>query len=151
MAEQQEGSSPLFAIFFLSIYSLLLIPITIWRLCAAAGSEDVVKPWEVVRHYRNPLHVVKLAFVECSSRGWFVKVRSAPCLKLPYWILVSPLVLVQTLLPVHAISSPPGNSDFLVRSTSRAPCLTFQHWSDSKVLSFALAICFTLSTSSPLG
>ncbi|KAK9789757.1 hypothetical protein WJX73_001047 [Symbiochloris irregularis] len=49
MAEQQEGSSPLFAIFFLSIYSLLLIPITIWRLCAAAGSEDVVKPWEVAQ------------------------------------------------------------------------------------------------------
>ena len=48
MAEQ-EGSSPLFAIFFLSIYSLLLIPFTIYRLCSAASSEDVVKPWEAVR------------------------------------------------------------------------------------------------------
>lgn len=48
MAEQ-EGSSPLFAIFFLSIYSLLLIPLTIYRLCNAASSENVVKPWEAVR------------------------------------------------------------------------------------------------------
>ena len=48
MADQQEGSSPLAAIFFLSIYSLLLIPFTIYRLCNAASSEDVVKPWEAV-------------------------------------------------------------------------------------------------------
>ena len=48
MAEQ-AGSSPLFAVFFLSVFSLFLIPYTIYKLCVAASPDDVVKPWEAVR------------------------------------------------------------------------------------------------------
>lgn len=61
MAEQQEGSSPLFAIFILAIYSLLLIPTTIYRLCSAAGSEDVVKPWEAVSPFNLTCSPVKVS------------------------------------------------------------------------------------------
>lgn len=46
---EQAGSSPLFAVFFLSVFSLFLIPYTIYKLCVAASPDDVVKPWEAVR------------------------------------------------------------------------------------------------------
>ena len=46
-----QGSSPLFAVFFLSIYSLFVIPYTIYKLCHAASPDEVVKPWESVRSY----------------------------------------------------------------------------------------------------
>ena len=45
----QAGSSPLFAVFFLSVFSLFIIPYTIYKLCVAASPDDVVKPWEAVR------------------------------------------------------------------------------------------------------
>jgi translocation protein SEC63 len=45
---ETEGSSPLFVIFILSIYSLFLIPFTIYKLCVAAAPDEVVKPWEQV-------------------------------------------------------------------------------------------------------
>ena len=47
MAEQQ-GSSPMFAIFVLSLLSLALFPYTIYRFCNAGDAEEgVVKPWQV--------------------------------------------------------------------------------------------------------
>ena len=48
MAEQQTGSTPLFAVFLIAIYSLLLIGYTCYKLCAAASPDEVVKPWEAV-------------------------------------------------------------------------------------------------------
>ena len=42
----QEGNTSLFGIFFLAIYSLVLIPYTIYRLCNP--SEEAIKPWEAV-------------------------------------------------------------------------------------------------------
>ena len=47
MAEQ-TGSTPLFAVFLIAIYSLLLIGYTCYKLCAAASPDEVVKPWEAV-------------------------------------------------------------------------------------------------------
>ncbi|BDA43749.1 Translocation protein SEC63 homolog [Coccomyxa sp. Obi] len=44
--EEQAGSSPLFAVFVLSLFSLFLIPYTIYKLCVAAAPDEVVKPWE---------------------------------------------------------------------------------------------------------
>ena len=49
MADADDTGSPLFSIFLLSMLSLALIPYTVYRLCNAAGGEDVVKPWEAVR------------------------------------------------------------------------------------------------------
>lgn len=46
--EEQAGSSPLFAVFVLSLFSLFLIPYTIYKLCVAAAPDEVVKPWESV-------------------------------------------------------------------------------------------------------
>lgn len=46
MAEQQ-GSSPMFAIFVLSLLSLALFPYTIYRFCNSGEGEEVVKPWQV--------------------------------------------------------------------------------------------------------
>lgn len=43
MAENQAASSGLFAVFMLSIYSLFLIPYTIYRLCAG-GDEVTTQP-----------------------------------------------------------------------------------------------------------
>lgn len=48
--EEQAGSSPLFAVFVLSVYSLFLIPYTIYKLCVAAAPDEVVKPWESVSY-----------------------------------------------------------------------------------------------------
>ncbi|KAA6421625.1 MAG: translocation SEC63 protein [Trebouxia sp. A1-2] len=45
MAEQQ-GSSPMFAIFVLSLLSLALFPYTIYRFCNTGDAEEVVKPWQ---------------------------------------------------------------------------------------------------------
>ena len=42
----QAGAASLFAIFFLAIYSLILIPVTIYLLCNP--KEEAVKPWEAV-------------------------------------------------------------------------------------------------------
>ncbi|EIE19320.1 hypothetical protein COCSUDRAFT_48909 [Coccomyxa subellipsoidea C-169] len=44
--EEQAGSSPLFAVFVLSVFSLFLIPFTVYKLCVAAAPDEVVKPWE---------------------------------------------------------------------------------------------------------
>ena len=46
MAEQ-TGSSPMFAIFVLSLLSLALIPYTIYHFTGQGDAEDVVKPWQV--------------------------------------------------------------------------------------------------------
>ncbi|KAK9839330.1 hypothetical protein WJX81_008661 [Elliptochloris bilobata] len=46
MAEEPQGNGQLFAVFFLSIYSLFVIPYTIYKLCHAASPDEVVKPWE---------------------------------------------------------------------------------------------------------
>ena len=45
---EQTGSTPLFAVFIIAIYSLLLIGYTCYKLCAAASPDEVVKPWEAV-------------------------------------------------------------------------------------------------------
>lgn len=44
---EQTGSSPMFAIFVLSLLSLALIPYTIYRFTSQGDAEDVVKPWQV--------------------------------------------------------------------------------------------------------
>ena len=44
---EQTGSSPLFAIFVLSLLSLALIPYTIYRFTNQGSAEDVVKPLQV--------------------------------------------------------------------------------------------------------
>ena len=62
MAEN-AGSSPLFAVFFLSVYTLFLIPYTIYRGCVAASPEDVVRPWEAVSS------VVHLGPMQPSIKG----------------------------------------------------------------------------------
>ena len=49
---EQTGSTPLFAVFLIAIYSLLLIGYTCYKLCAAASPDEVVKPWEAVRDQR---------------------------------------------------------------------------------------------------
>ena len=47
--EATEQSSSLFAVFFLSIYTLVLIPYSIYKVCtAAAATSEVVKPWQKV-------------------------------------------------------------------------------------------------------
>jgi translocation protein SEC63 len=51
---EQAGSSPLFAVFFLSVFSLFLIPYTIYKLCVAASPEEVVRPWEAVSALTEP-------------------------------------------------------------------------------------------------
>ncbi len=55
---EQTGSTPLFAVFLIAIYSLLLIGYTCYKLCAAASPDEVVKPWEAVSdHWRSsPAH-----------------------------------------------------------------------------------------------
>lgn len=53
MEEKPQGSEQLFAVFFLSIYSLFVIPYTIYKLCLAASPDEVVKPWEAVRAPRH--------------------------------------------------------------------------------------------------
>lgn len=62
MAEQ-EGSAPLFAIFVLAIYSLFLIPYTIYKLCLAASPDEFVKPWEQVRRNEKELLFRSLHFL----------------------------------------------------------------------------------------
>ncbi len=51
--EEQAGSSPLFAVFVLSVFSLFLIPFTVYKLCVAAAPDEVVKPWESVSPSRK--------------------------------------------------------------------------------------------------
>jgi len=49
MVEATEQSSSLFAVFFLSIYTLVLIPYSIYTVCTAASTTtEVVKPWQKV-------------------------------------------------------------------------------------------------------
>ena len=49
MVEATEQSSSLFAVFFLSIYTLVLIPYSIYTVCTAASTpSEVVKPWQKV-------------------------------------------------------------------------------------------------------
>lgn len=43
-----DAGTPLFAVFVVSLLSLFLIPFTIYKLCNAASSDRVVKPWEAV-------------------------------------------------------------------------------------------------------
>ena len=47
----QSGSTSMFVVFALAVYTLLLVPYTIVKLKAAAkgGEEDVSKPWVVRR------------------------------------------------------------------------------------------------------
>ena len=47
--EATEQSSSLFAVFFLSIYTLVLVPYSIYKVCTAASTNsEVVKPWQKV-------------------------------------------------------------------------------------------------------
>ena len=47
--EATEQSSSLFAVFFLSIYTLVLIPYSVYKVCTAASTtSEVVKPWQKV-------------------------------------------------------------------------------------------------------
>ena len=49
MVDASEQSSSLFAVFILSIYTLVLVPYTIYKLCtAASATSEVVKPWQKV-------------------------------------------------------------------------------------------------------
>lgn len=59
MAEQ-TGSSPMFAIFVLSLLSLALIPYTIYHLTSQGEAGDVVKPWQV-RSLSNTARVTWLS------------------------------------------------------------------------------------------
>lgn len=54
MEEPQAASSGLFAVFLLSIYSLFLIPYTIYRLC---GAEDEATTQPVVKVRRLQLQL----------------------------------------------------------------------------------------------
>lgn len=76
-----QGSSPLFAVFFLSIYSLFVIPYTIYKLCHAASPDEVVKPWELVRSYSfcnraepaassDPNLLCRTAALLCHTQKW---------------------------------------------------------------------------------
>ena len=60
---EQTGSTPLFAVFLIAIYSLLLIGYTCYKLCAAASPDEVVKPWEAVSRSFTQL----MSRVTCSS------------------------------------------------------------------------------------
>ena len=41
-----DDSSSLFAVFFLSLYTLVLVPYTIYKVCSAtSASGENVKPW----------------------------------------------------------------------------------------------------------
>jgi translocation protein SEC63 len=56
MAEQVEttGSTPMFAIFLLSMYSLFLIPITLYKLSGGSNDEaEVVKTWSTKNNKRD--------------------------------------------------------------------------------------------------
>ena len=47
-----DDSSSLFAVFFLALYTLVLIPYTVYKVCnAATGSTEAVKPWLKVRSH----------------------------------------------------------------------------------------------------
>ena len=70
----QSGSTSMFVVFALAVYTLLLVPYTIVKLKAAAkgGEEDVSKPWEV-RRIR-----ARCAFFFSSARGAERAGRVAP-------------------------------------------------------------------------
>ena len=57
-----DGAAPLFAIFFLAIYSLVLVPLTLYRLCNPA--EEATKPWEAVRLATMPARIERSS--ECG-------------------------------------------------------------------------------------
>jgi len=44
----QEGNTSLFAVFALSLLSLVLVPYTISRLAALSAPDDEERPWEAV-------------------------------------------------------------------------------------------------------
>ena len=53
-AMADDNSSSLFAVFFLSLYTLVLVPYTIYKVCSAASvSGEAVKPWLKVRSSRT--------------------------------------------------------------------------------------------------
>jgi len=93
MAEESQGNSPLFAVFFLSLYSLFVIPYTIYKLCNAASADDVVKPWEAVRVLDHPLRS------GCAAAAWGV------CFSLLYTVAFTlwPLKYKRTCPPRHAV------------------------------------------------
>lgn len=45
---QAEGAG-LFVVFFLSLYTIVLVPYTIYKLCNLSEDKQVVKPWAKVR------------------------------------------------------------------------------------------------------
>jgi hypothetical protein len=51
MSDGQAGSSGLFAIFSIAIYSLVLIPYTISSFCSSSEDEEVT-PWQQVANAR---------------------------------------------------------------------------------------------------
>lgn len=89
MAENVEthGSTPMFAIFLLSMYSLFLIPITLWRLSGGEGEDaEVVKTWSaskggkgekkagLVAHLRSVCTTrMLLAWLAWALLLWYVK------------------------------------------------------------------------------
>ena len=75
MAEQQ-GSSPMFAIFVLSLLSLALFPYTIYLFCNAGDAEEgVVKPWQVRPCSWTLQNLSVVMASECFARS-----RLLPCL-----------------------------------------------------------------------
>jgi hypothetical protein len=46
MAQEHTGNSAMFGIFVLSIYSLFLIPFTLYRVCAGSEEEEAAQPWQ---------------------------------------------------------------------------------------------------------
>ena len=75
MVDASEQSSSLFAVFFLSIYTLVLIPYTIYKLCTAASTtSEVVKPWQKVCFQGYPALLV--------TEGRIVRIgRHAACVQ----------------------------------------------------------------------
>jgi hypothetical protein len=47
MGAQAEGAG-LFVVFFLSLYTIVLVPYTIYKLCNLSEDKQVVKPWAKV-------------------------------------------------------------------------------------------------------
>ena len=77
------GSSPMFLIFVFSIYSLVLIPLTLYKLCGGSGDseEGVVKTWADKKKKQQFGDKVKGAF----SKVGFKLVLAWAVYLLLYW------------------------------------------------------------------
>jgi translocation protein SEC63 len=43
---EHKGNSAMFGIFILSVYSLFLIPFTLYRVCSASDEAEAAQPWQ---------------------------------------------------------------------------------------------------------